>query len=283
MHRIIDVACRRTAGVAAGAILLGGMAGGVLLTPGTAFAAVGTTTAITGTTQAASQSGTTLTIQVSVTPDGGAAGLTGQVNVSDGAGGFCSVTLGATAPNGAAGGFCSIANLPDGSYTLTANFMGSGSFGPSGSLPDHIWIRNGFFHPNLRTNLNCTPFVGNGRNGSCTLWVTNRGFGPAQDVNAQIALPQQLRADFCGFFFGCSIFGNTAHENLGTLAPGQTKSLTVVFTARSGWFFWGWHHGHRITVRVVGSASAFNNKFFFGQGQSFSFAYVTIVPLGRWA
>ena len=37
MHRIIDLACRRTAGVAAGAVLLGGLAGGVLLTPGTAL------------------------------------------------------------------------------------------------------------------------------------------------------------------------------------------------------------------------------------------------------
>jgi hypothetical protein len=104
-------------------------------------------------------------------------------------------------------------------------------------------------------------------------------------VTAQIALPRQLRADFCGFFFnfGCRISGNTAFENLGTLNPGQTKELSVVFTARTGFGLWGPHPGHRFTVKVVGSAAAAaNNWWFFGQRVSFSTAYVTIIPRGFW-
>jgi hypothetical protein len=286
MYKLFNLACRRTAGVAAGAVLLGGLAGGVLLTPGTAFAATtttGTTTAISGTTQTATFTGTTLNVQVTVTPASGTVWPSGQVNVSDGAGGGCFLTLVQDGPNGVANGSCNIANLQNGSYTLTAGYQGSPSFSPSGSGPNTVWIRNGFVRPDLRTFLNCTPRVFAGQHGSCTLWVTNVGRSFAQDVSAQIALPSQLRANFCGFFFGCTIFGNTAHENLGTLRPGQTRALTVNFTARSGFNFWGWRHGHRFTVRVVGSASAFNNLWFFGPGQSFSTAFVTIIPFGRWA
>ena len=288
MHRIIDLACRRTAGVAAGVVLLGGLAGGVLLTPGTAMAATttGTTTAIGGTTQTTSFSGTMLNVQVSVTPANQTPGLSGQVNVSDGVGDSCVATLGAAGPNGVASGTCSIPNLQNGSYMLTASYQGSVLFSPSGSFPYRVWIKNGFFRPQLNTNLSCTRFVFTGQHGSCTLWVTNVGHSFAQDVSAQIALPSQLHANFCGFGFGfnfgCSIFNNTAHENLGTLRPGQTKSLTVFFTARSAFNLWGWHHGHRFTVRVFGSASAFNNLWFFGQGTSFSTAFVTIFPRGWW-
>jgi hypothetical protein len=283
MHRIIDVVCRRTAGVAAGVVLLGGIAGGVLLAPGTAFASTmtGTTTAITGTTQTSTPTGTTLNIQVSVTPASGTTWPSGQVNISDGSGGGCFLTLVQDGPNGLADGNCSIANLQNGSYVLTAGYQGSPSFSQSGSPQDRVWIKNGFIRPDLHTYLNCTRYVFTGQRGSCTLSVTNAGWGTAQDVTAQIALPWQLRADYCGYFFGCTINGNTAYENLGTLRPGQTRSLTVVFTARTGFNLWGWHRGHRFTVRVVGSASASNNRFF-GQGQSYSAAYVTINPFGWW-
>ena len=50
MHNVIGAVCRRTAGLATGLILgVGGLAGAVLLTPGTAYAGttVATTTAIT--------------------------------------------------------------------------------------------------------------------------------------------------------------------------------------------------------------------------------------------
>ena len=148
-----------------------------------------------------------------------------------------------------------------------------------------VYIRHFFNRANLSTSLSCTSPVSTGTKGRCTLWVTNRGFGNAPSVNAQIALPRQLQANYCGYYyfnnFGCSISGNTASENLGTLYPGQTKSLTVTFTARTGFWLWGWHHGFRFTVKVVGSASSFGFQFF-RNGQSTSVAYVTIIPRGWW-
>jgi hypothetical protein len=263
----------------------GGVLGGVLLTPGTAFAgtAVNTTTAITGTTQTATWHGTTLNVQVSVTPASGTAWPGGTVTVSDGSGG-CFVTLAEQGSTATAAGNCNIYNLPDGSYTLTAAYQASSSFNGSVSNPDTVNI--GHPRANIATYLNCTSRVFTGQRGSCTLWVTNQGFRPASDVTAQIALPSQLRAGYCnsGFFFnfGCRIISNTAYENLGTLNPGQTKKLTVVFTARTGFTLWGWHRGHPFTVKVVGSAASNGNWWFLRQRVSFSAAYVTIIPHGHW-
>jgi hypothetical protein len=371
MHKLLAVAGRRTAGLAAGVVLTGGLAGGVLLAPGAAYASTtNTTTAITGVTQTSTSSGTTLAVSFSVSAFGSSAAPTGSVSVS-GAGGGCSgaVTAG--------GGSCSISGVSAGSYTLTANYGGATGFGQSWSRPYPVRINGapppafnkpvfvadspslsataGQFYsatfravgsPGIRyslsgpswlridpfsgtvsgnvpfgrsftysvtatnnagsatagpytvwvqqqrrfggrvtTSLSCTARVFTNERGSCTLWVTNRGFATTPNVTAQIALPSQLRADYCGYYFyyGCSISGNTATENLGTLSPGQTKQLTVVFTAKTGLGIWGWHHGFRLTVKVVGSASAFGGFPFFFNGTSYSTAYVTIIPRGWWA
>src|SRR5580693_391483 len=134
MHNLLEAACRRSAGIAAGVILIGGLAGGVLLTPAAAYAtptptAVSTTTAITGTTLTPTFHGTTLNVAVSVTPANTSNGTpTGTVQVS-GAGGGCSVTL-----NTAGAGSCNIYNLPDGIYSLTASYAGvAGTFSSSAS------------------------------------------------------------------------------------------------------------------------------------------------------
>jgi hypothetical protein len=367
MHKLIEAACRRTAGIAAGAVLMGGVAGGVLLTPGTAFAStLSTTTTITSTVQSPGFPGTTLNVAVSVSAGtGNAAPTAGTVTVS-GAGGGCTVTL-----SGTSAGSCNIYNLPDGSYTLTATYNGTTGYSSSppsgpvtvmigrapaftadnppltatngqsysytfravgspgisyslagapgwlhinpftgtvwGTVPNFggsfsysvtatnrvgsatagpYWVNvKPFPRANLSTYLSCPSKVFTGQRGSCTLWVTNRGFGSAPNVTAQIALPSQLRADYCGFFFGfgCRIVNNTAVENLGTLNAGQTKQLTVVFTARTGLGLWGWHHGFRFTVKVVGSAFSYGGFPFFRHGVSYSAAYVTIIPRGWWA
>jgi hypothetical protein len=370
MHNLLEAACRRSAGIAAGVILTGGLAGGVLLTPAAAYAttAVPTSTAVTA-TQTPTFHGTTLTVDVSVSNEGNTTNgtPTGSVQVT-GAGTGCTVN----SLNSAGAGTCTIFNVPDGTYTLTASYGGvanlfnsssdqttvtvghapvfvadspsltaangqsysytfravgspgihyslSGGFpwlriNPftgtvSGTVPNFggsfsytvtatnglgsatagpytVFVRH-FGGNNIRTFLSCTSRVFTGQRGTCTLSVTNRGFSPAPGVTAQIALPSQLRADFCGFFnfnnFGCRIFNNTAQENLGTLRPGQTKELTVVFTAKTGFNLWGWHHGNRFTVRVVGSASSFGGFPFFQHAVSFSTAFVTIIPFGRWA
>jgi hypothetical protein len=389
MHKLIGVACRRTAGMTAGVILTGGLVGGVLLTPGTAYAAgpttVGTTTTVSGTATSSS-----VNVSVTVTAASGTVSPTGNVNVH-GAGGGCSASL--SGSGGASSGSCSIplGHVRAGTYTLNASYGGSGSFassfgtgtvtispttpttptGPTsptsptssapvftaadppstvtggqsysygfradgcsapwyalggapgwmqinqqtgflwGTVPsggssfgysvtawcgNHsvtrwfwVYMRQFFRHRvNVDTYLWCTSPVFTGQRGTCTLSVSNRGNSSASDVSAQIALPWQLRADYCGYFysfnFGCSIYGNTAYENLGTLYPGQYKSLTVVFTARTGFNLFGWHHGYRFPVRVVGSASSngYYSWSFFGQRESVSYAYVTIIPRGHW-
>ena len=163
-------------------------------------------------------------------------------------------------------------------YSVVAsNSLGSATAGP-------FWVKvNQFSRANISTYLSCPAKVFTGQRGSCTLWVTNRGFGSAPNVTAQIALPSQLRANYCGFFFGCRIINNTAVQNLGTLSPGQTRQLTVFFTAKTGFGLWGWHHGFRFTVRVVGTAFSSGGFPFFQHAVSSSTAYVTIIPRGWWA
>jgi hypothetical protein len=198
-------------------------------------------------------------------------------------------------------------SIPDGitsfSYSVKAwnsdGTIWAGPFTVSFNRYYHNFHNDAFV--NLHTHLYGTSPVNTGHRGTCTLWVTNSDnnypWGPygqynnfgqnfARDVTAQISLPYQLRADFCGygyFQFGCHIYGNTATENLGNLYPGQTKSFTVTFTARSGFNLWGNFPGHSFYVKVVGSASSdHDNFFFFGQGTSYSVAYVKIRPYGFW-
>jgi putative Ig domain-containing protein len=135
---------------------------------------------------------------------------------------------------------------------------------------------------NVATYLSCSSSVYTNEQGKCTLYVTNKGGSSAQDVSAQIALPSQLRADNCGYYYGCRISGNTAQANLGALNRGQTKELTVTFTAKTGLSLWGWHHGHRFGVKVVGTASSYGGFSYYGN-QSSSTAYVTVIPRGWWA
>ena len=162
---------------------------------------------------------------------------------------------------------------------------------------------------NLSTSLYCTSPVYNGGSGTCTLRVSNsnpnffwgpgqynNNFGPnnnnfgqnfASDITAQISLPYQLKAEYCGYSYyynGCHIYGNTAYENIGNLYPGQSRSLTVHFRVQSGFNIWGYnHHGNSFWVRVTGSASSNRGNFnFFGRGQSYSTAYVQIRPYGIW-
>ena len=289
MRRLTWAKTRRTAGIAAGLILAGGVAGGVLLAPGAAYADTGTTVAITGATQEQGfGGGATLDVGVSVQP---APTSPAWVAVT-GAGSGCTAMVGASGT-----GDCSIGHVAPGTYTLTASYGGSASAGypvtvtGAPSPPPYRQHHDEF--ADLSTSLSCTSPVYTGHRGHCTLDVTNDGYSSASDVTAQIALPDQLRADYCGygswFGYGCSISGNTASENLGTLGAGQTRELTVTFTADTGRALWGRHHGRTFTVQVDGSASSFGNfgtygSSFFGQreGSSTSRAYVTVIPRGFW-
>ncbi len=290
MHNLISAACRRTAGLAAGVVLCGGIAGGVLLTPGTALAdtAVATATAITGTSQSPDSAGTTtLTVQVSVTPASGTAWPAGTVKVTDTAGDSCNVTLAQSGTSAVGTGSCNLTGLAGGFYRLTASYAGSTAFTASASDRDTVYVKHR--HADIATWLNCTRKVYTGRDGTCTLAVTNKSSFAATDVAAQVNLPSPLKALHCssstrGSFWwdrSCTISHNTAAENFDTLKPGQTRTLTVVFAAKSSHALWGWHRFHSIIVRVTGSAAA--NQGWHGSGpDSQSTAYVKIVPRGWW-
>ncbi len=290
MHNLIGAACRRTAGMAAGMVLCGGIAGGVLLTPGTAFAdtAVATTTAITGTSQSPDPAGTTtLNVQVSVTPASGTAWPAGTVKVSDTAGDSCNLTLVQNGSSAAGVGACNLTGLAGGFYQLTASYAGSSAFSSSVSDRDPVYVKHR--HADLATRLNCTSKVYSGKDGACTLSVTNAGSFPAPDVTAQVNLPSQLRALHCGssrgpgwWNQGCTISGNTASENVATLKPGQTRTLTVVFAAKTSRALWGWHRFRPVIVKVTGSAASSQGWYGSGGRGSHSAAYVTIVPRGWW-
>jgi uncharacterized protein DUF11 len=164
------------------------------------------------------------------------------------------------------------------SYSVTAsNAVGSATAGP-------YRVQVTRHHAAIATHLSCTSKVYAGKQGSCTLAVTNAGRFSAPDVTAAVSLPAQLRARYCGQFWahqGCTISGNTASENLGRLRPGQTRTLTVVFTAKSGPGLWGWQHKHAIKVKVTGLAIS-GGGFGGPSAGSYSAAYVTIVPPGWW-
>jgi hypothetical protein len=188
--------------------------------------------------------------------------------------------------------------IPDGTTSFSFSVMAGNNFGWITRGPWTVFFRHSYqqySYTNIHTYLRCSSYVYTGQRGSCTLWVTNGqnyywgqnyNFGQnfASDVTARISLPWPLRADYCFADSFCRIFGNTATANLGRLYPGHSAHLTVVFTAESGFSIWGWHPGHSFKVRVTGSAYSYGNGNFFpfGQQESFSFAYVTIIPRGFW-
>jgi hypothetical protein len=184
---------------------------------------------------------------------------------------------------------------PSFSYSVTA----SNGVNPAATVSFKVWItHNG--HPGgqggkLSTSLSCSSPVRSGARGTCTLDVTNVGSGQAQSVTGTITLPAQLKADFCGHgwswgwfnSWGCTISGNTVTETLGTLNPGQSRDVTVTFTAQSTHYLWGWGHQYREWVKVTGSAQSSNGYFWspgwwgFGNNSSSS-AYVQILPPHYW-
>jgi hypothetical protein len=144
-------------------------------------------------------------------------------------------------------------------------------------------------HSNLATSLSCSSPVRSGQEGTCTLWVTNNGVNSARNVFGQINLPAALKADFCGHGWGwgwyninCSISGNSAVEDLGTLRSGQTRGVTVTFTAQSTHWLWGWGRQFSEWVRVTGSAGSQFWGFFGNGNQSHSTTYVKILPPRFW-
>jgi len=301
MERLRSLATRRKAGLAAAVVMAGGLAGGVLLTPGTAFAAAPTSTTISVTQSGGNGSGAALEANVHVTSAPGAPAPTGAVEVTAFGHSYgCTADLTAPASGDESWGSCSLGWVPSGTYGIEASYSPNGVFTGSASTYDWVTVSGsssvgtgpgGNQHGHLSTSLSCPASVRNGGTGTCSLTVTNdswNGSGSSTDVTAKISLPKQLTAGSCaangagqpwghpwGWNGGCSISGNTASANLGSLGWGDSQTLSVTFTAHS---FGGWYWNHRHGVEVTGSASTSGN-WNWGWGQtSTSSAWVTITP-----
>jgi Putative Ig domain len=282
MHKLLSAARRRRTGIAAGAVLAAGLAGAVLLTSGTAYAATTNTAAQTVRLDSADSSGAPV-----FTADNPPLDATGGQSYSytfQASGSSVRYSLGAGAPswlhiNPATGTVSGTAPASGGSfsyYVIAQNGYGSAT----SSRFTVNFGKPGNDRADVTTYLSCTSTVSAGGKGTCTLYVTNRG-NSARDVTAQIALPSQLRLDGSGDYDSYRTSGNTASVNLGMLRPGQTREMTVTFTAKTGLALWGWHHGQRFQVKVTGSVTSDGGFSYYGQQDST--ATVTIVPRGWWA
>jgi hypothetical protein len=183
-----------------------------------------------------------------------------------------------TVPWGAQWGF---------SYSVAAsNSVGTVTAGP---FAVNVGSRN-FHHSHLTTQLYCPAAVTNGHSGTCTLTVGDNGWGSGRTsaVTASIYLPSELHARSCsadgsgnpqpwapwtGVQQNCWTGWNSVTANLGSLRPGQTKTLAVSFTAHLNG--WGWQRSHAARVSVVGTAQD-------NSGVSSAKTYVTIFPRFVW-
>jgi hypothetical protein len=357
---------RRTAGIAAAAMMAGGLAGTVLLTPGTAFADTGSQ-ANTATSITASKQWnypvdvSTVRITVTVTAQSGSSAPTGDVIVSTGpdTNRWCDAKLDQSSGLVSTGN-CYIKYLRDGSYNLTASYAGQSGFAssvsakypiavggapvwkaaspPLSATPNglydytfgavgnpqpryalasgapgwlHIQRWNGEVYgqipwwvhsfsysviasnsvgsttagpfavavspahqqAHLTTQLFCPRYMLSGQSGSCTLVVRNDGPGAAVDTTAQISLPAQLRARWCGWgWVRCSVTGGTVKWHLGTVYGWQAKAVSVSVTARLFPQAW-WQHSVRVTVN---GAAFWGRQWWWQQHASYTSTHVTI-------
>ena len=264
--------------------MAGGLAGTMMA--GTAFAGpiiFTSATSITGTSQAQQSwsNDPVVTVKISVTAGGGSSAPAGDVTVnvahhSD----SCKAAL--TSSSGlTSSGSCELRDLGPGSYTLQAAYPGASQLGKSASGNYALTVsRPSGQGATVRTGLSCPVAVNAGQSGNCKLTVANRGPGTAVNVVAEIALPSQLKARYCGNAWwnpGCRVHNNDATWHLGNLRAWQVKTLTVHFTAAGNRSF-----RHSSLVTVTGSAT-WGVKFP-GQGPlqhiSISKRHVEIRPWG---
>jgi len=252
------VSGRRAAGVAAGLIMAGGLAGTMLAGTANAIPIIfATTTSITATSQAqqGASADPAVTVHFAVTASGGDSWPAGQVTIRV-AGQWQSCHADLTHGAGLTStGSCDLSDLNPGSYTLRAQYGGASQYAKSASGNHALTItspsgRNAW----VKAKLSCPTAVNAGRSGTCKLTVTNDGPGTAVNVLATITLPSDLHARYCGNLWwwnqGCSLRHNIATSHLGNLKAWQAKSLTVHFTAAGN--RWSWHTNLAI---VLGSAA----------------------------
>jgi hypothetical protein len=294
MQRLMRTMGHRKAAFVTTAVMAGGL-GAVLLLPGVAMASTLPTSAPTGNHSpqpggnygprfeassppltATAGSYYQYTFTASGQPSYSLSGAPGwlSINAATGRvsgsvpGGTTSFSYSVTASNGAG-------SVTSGPYTVQ---VASGHPGKPGA-PGNGHYQNRAY---LTNQLNCPGSVKANQNASCTLTVSNDGSGSARDVTASIDLPSSLQARYCGqaanWRWGwngtnCSISGNDATAQLGTVGAGQSKTVSVYFRTTDNR---SWRYSDN--VEVTGSAqSGYTYDFYWGQGQTAqSTAYVTV-------
>jgi hypothetical protein len=279
MQRLIRTTGNRKAVLVTTAVMAGGL-GAVLLLPGTAMAST-----LPATTSAGSQNPQQAPrFEASNPPLTATAGsdyrytftASGHPSYSlSGAPGWLSVN----AATGQVSG-----SVPAGttsfSYSVTASDAGgTTTSGPYPVLVTSSQHRGGSGNQGgyqnrayLTTQLNCPSSVKAGQTASCTLTVTDDGSGTARDVTASIDLPSALQAKYCGqvadWRWGwngadCSVSGNDAIAQLGSIQTGQSKTVSVYFRTSDGW-----SKRYSDSVEVAGSARSGSAYDSWGAGQS---------------
>jgi Putative Ig domain len=144
MQRLKGLAGRRRAGFAAAVVMAGGLAGSVLLTPGTALATTGPVTTVTNiavTQQADPSGGTTLDVWTSASATSGTVAPSGTVDVKIFGGKSCVATLVAQSGGSlTAAGNCYLTGLPNGTYGVSGSYAGGPGVTGSSSSTDWITI-----------------------------------------------------------------------------------------------------------------------------------------------
>jgi hypothetical protein len=286
---------RRAVGIAAATVVVGGvaatwLAGSALASPGPML--IATQTVVTGTAQQPNDSlGAVLKVNVQVTAKGGTTGPTGDVIVKAGPSNNCAASL--TAVGGGSTestGSCEVHNLSDQTYSVSANYSGSGNWSQSWTTSNTSATLTSSTPPvttDVVSSLSCSRSVTIAKTGTCTLTVTNNGSSTASGITADISLPWQLSARSCGRSWGwgwltghtggCTLNHNTATWKISSLAAGASKSEKLTFSASQGGYGSGFGHSHRWnSVTVKGSADTAS------QSPSNSKAKVTIYPRSGW-
>jgi hypothetical protein len=299
MQRLMRTTAHRKAAFVTTAMIAGGL-GAVLLLPGTAMASTLPASASTP-SQGPQPGGGSFAPQLEASNPPLTATAGSNYGYTFAASGHPSYSLsgapGWLSINSATGQVSG--NVPAGTNSFTYSVTASNSAGTVTGGPYTVQVASGQRQPggpgngqkpggywnqsDLTTQLNCPGSVKAGQSASCTLTVTNDGSGSARDVSASIDLPSALRAKYCGqatdWRWGwdganCSISGNDASAQLGTVGAGQSKTVSVYFRASNGQS-WSWGRSQG-TVEVTGSARS-DSGYNWGQAQSAqSSAYVTV-------
>jgi hypothetical protein len=262
MQRLMRTSDNRKAALVTTAVLAGGL-GAVLLLPGTAMASTLPATTSPGNHNPQPGGNAAPRFEASNPPLTATAGsdyryaftASGHPAYSlSGAPGWLSINSATGQVSG---------NVPAGTTAFSYSVSASDEGGTTTSGPYTVRVtssRTGGYQnrSHLTTQLNCPSSVKAGQAGSCTLTVTNDGSGTARDVTASIDLPSVLDAKYCGqaadWRWGwnganCSVSGNDAIAQLGTVQAGRTETVSVYFRASDGW-----SRRSSDSVEVTGSA-----------------------------